>query len=68
MFTEITKLVEAEIENAKAFEIYRILGKFGDRLTDNVQYELKLEAEGYSKKSQAIKNKVSKNIYTPLNN
>jgi len=56
---EVELLVDAQILMGQSRKLYEMLGRFGDRFPDDIQKELRKEAEDCVLKSSKIKSRVS---------
>jgi hypothetical protein len=52
---EIEKIIKIEVLLGKQFMIFQLLGQFGDRLSKDVQDEMRYEAEYIEKKIDKLR-------------
>ena len=62
MIKEIETLIDAEVSRNRSSLIYQLLGHFGDRISKDVQAEMKEQAEKEYKQVDKMTNKVVKRL------
>lgn len=65
MKSEIEKLIQATVAIQCSNTLYAVIGRYGDRIPQDIQDEIRATAEEFSKNYVKIKNRVSKQLYTP---
>ena len=61
---EIENLIKVEIALARETMIFQLLGEFGDRLSRDVQKEMREQAEKENKTAKMLKKRVEKSCTT----
>ena len=62
MIKEIQILIDTEVSRKKSILIYQLLGHFGDRLSKDVQTEMREQAEEERKQVHKMLDKVVKRL------
>ena len=62
MIKEIQILIDAEVSRNRSSLIYQLLGHFGDRISKDVQTEMREQAEKELKQIHKMHNRVAKRL------